>query len=297
MKVEKRGDKYFVILSDGEVEISEERLKQIEQQKIDLLEYIEISKKLTVGRGITTITESEEMKLDLHVKIDHLCGTLQKCGDQLIKEKGLSGYDAIDLMISTDINRLNVDIANIFQRHNIDTNKYWLAKLKGIREIFNTAKLATLAKSKLPTTKIKPELTNKQITFKNTGIIDDLHTELKGFFPNKQAELLKALQGDQLTEMLFFPHNQNKFVEVFRRLKYNGFLLNSDTETKDWICSTFQFKKKGYPEPQPFNSSSVWDNLNKGKGEPTKKERICISDWLPYKSPLQLKREAEKEKL
>ncbi|WP_287421446.1 hypothetical protein [Candidatus Brachybacter algidus] len=36
MKVEKRGDKYFVILSDGEVEISEERLKQIEQQKIDL---------------------------------------------------------------------------------------------------------------------------------------------------------------------------------------------------------------------------------------------------------------------
>jgi hypothetical protein len=108
---------------------------------------------------------------------------------------------------------------------------------------------------------------------------------------------LKALQGEQLSEILLFPHNQNKFVEVFRRLKYNGFLLNTDTETKNWICTTFQFVKKGFAEPQPFNESSVWDNLNKGKGEPTKKERICITEWLPYKSPLQLTRETENEKL
>ena len=108
---------------------------------------------------------------------------------------------------------------------------------------------------------------------------------------------MKALQGEQLGEILLFPHNQNKFVEVFRRLKYNGFLLNTDTETKNWICTTFQFVKKGFAEPQPFNESSVWDNLNKGKGEPTKKERICITDWLPYKSPLQLTRETENEKL
>ena len=296
MKVEKRGDKYFIILSNGEVEISEERLKLMDEAKNDLLEYIEISKKVTGGKDIS-IKEAEEMKLDFHVEIDHLCSTLKKFGDQLINEKGLSGYDAVDFIINADIKSLNVDIANVFQRHNIDVNKYWVAKLEELREFFNTAKLATIAKSKLPTVKIKPEMTNKLITFKNTGIIDDLHAELKVFFPNKQSELLKALQGEQLTEILFFPHNQNKFVEVFRRLKYNGFLLNSDTETKDWICSTFQFKKKGYPEPQPFNSSSVWDNLNKGKGEPTKKERICISDWLPYKSPLTLTREAVKEKL
>lgn len=143
----------------------------------------------------------------------------------------------------------------------------------------------------------KPVLSRKLITFKNSNIIEKIHSELKGYFPNKEAELLKALQGEQLSEILLFPNNQNKFVEVFRRLKYNGFLLNTDTETKTWICTTFQFVKKKFPEPQPFNRSSVWDILNKGKGEPTKKERICITEWLQYKSPLQLARETEEEKL
>jgi len=145
--------------------------------------------------------------------------------------------------------------------------------------------------------KNKHKLPNKIISIKNIETIEKLHNELKGYFPNKEAELLKVLQGEQLTELLIFPHNQNKFVEVFRRLKYNGFLLNSDTETRNWICSAFVFNKKKFNEPQPFNKSSVWDNLNKGKGEPTKKERICITDWLPYKSPLQLNREAQKEQL
>ena len=148
-----------------------------------------------------------------------------------------------------------------------------------------------------PIVKQKPEPNGKLITFKNSETIEKIHSELKGYFPNKETELLKALQGEQLSELLLFPHNQNKFVEVFRRLKYNGFLLNTDTETKNWICTTFQFVKKGFAEPQPFNESSVWDNLNKGKGEPTKKERICITEWLPYKSPLQLTRETENEKL
>lgn len=148
-----------------------------------------------------------------------------------------------------------------------------------------------------PIVKQKPELNGKLITFKNNETIEKIHSELKGYFPNKEAELLKALQGEQLNELLLFPHNQNKFVEVFRRLKYNGFLLNTDTETKNWICTTFQFVKKGFAEPQPFNEGSVWRNLNMGKGEPPKKERICITEWLPYKSPLQLTREKENEKL
>lgn len=73
--------------------------------------------------------------------------------------------------------------------------------------------------------------------------------------------------------------------------------MNTPTEIKNWICSTFQFIKKGFTEPQPFNESTVWDNLNKGKGEPTKRERICNTDWLPYKSTSQLEREADNEKL
>ena len=147
-----------------------------------------------------------------------------------------------------------------------------------------------------PIVKQKPEPNRKLIIFKNNEIIEKTHSELKGYFPNKEAELLKALQGEQLNEILLFPSNQNKLVEVFRRLKYNGFLLNGDKEITNWICTTFQFVKKGFAEPQPFNESSVYDILNKGKGEPTKKERICITEWLPYKSPLQLEPETKNEK-
>jgi len=193
----------------------------------------------------------------------------------------------------------------MFPTRGIGSNSFFLTDLiSGIKEYFNgfersIDEVTSIVKAlpPQPIAKQKPELNGKLITFKNSETIEKIHAELKGYFPNKEAELLKALQGEQLTEKLLFPHNQNKFVEVFRRLKYNGFLLNTDTETKNWICTTFQFIKRGVTEPQPFNENSVWNNLNKGKGEPTKKERIFIVDWLPYKSTLQLEREAEKENL
>lgn len=178
----------------------------------------------------------------------------------------------------------------------IKRNEYWFFR-EYENYLIEKRNMLLKALPPQPIVKQKPEPNGKLITFKNSETIDKIHSELKGYFPNKEAELLKALQGEQLSELLLFPHNQNKFVEVFRRLKYNGFLLNTDTETRNWICTTFQFVKKGFTEPQPFNESSVWDNLNKGKGEPTKKERICITEWLPYKSPLQLTRETENEKL
>ena len=147
------------------------------------------------------------------------------------------------------------------------------------------------------TEKPKPEPNDALITFSNPEIIDNLHNELKGYFQAKESELKKALQGKQLKELLLFPHNQNKFVEVFKRLKYNGFLLSTPKETKDWICSifTYQYKKGSKKEVRKFNTSTVHDILTKDKGEPTKNERICIVDWLPYKSRLTRQREADKE--
>lgn len=147
--------------------------------------------------------------------------------------------------------------------------------------------------------KPKPELNKALISLSGTEIIERLHNELKGYFQGKEAELKRALQGEQLQEFLLFPHNQNKFVEVFKRLKYNGFLLSTPKETKDWICSTFtyQYQKGNQNEVREFNTSTVHDILTKDKGEPTKKERICIVNWLPYKSHLTRKREAEKENI
>jgi hypothetical protein len=122
---------------------------------------------------------------------------------------------------------------------------------------------------------------------------------LKGFFPEKDNELLKALQGEHLPELLLFPHNQNKFVEVFKRAKYNGFILSTPTEIRNWICSSFVYRKRqgNKTTVEHFNKSTVWDILTKDKGEPAFNERICKSDWLPYRSYSQRQREIEKEKL
>lgn len=141
----------------------------------------------------------------------------------------------------------------------------------------------------------KPKISPKTIFIKGEDTIPKIHSELKSLFPDKEAELLKVLQGEQLGEFLLFHHNQNKFVEVFRRLKYNGYIANKDTEIKNWICDTFQFKKNGDSEPRPFNPKTVWNNLNKGRGEPAKKERLCTFDWLPYKSQENLKKAAQAE--
>lgn len=147
--------------------------------------------------------------------------------------------------------------------------------------------------------KQKPELNEALISFSSTEIIESLHNELKGYFQGKEPELKQALQGKKLQEFLLFPHNQNKFVEVFKRLKYNSFLLSTPKETKDWICSTFtyQYQKGNKKEVRNFNLSTVHDILTKDKGEPTKKERICIVNWLPYKSYLTRQREDEKESI
>jgi len=144
----------------------------------------------------------------------------------------------------------------------------------------------------------KQELPEKIISFKSPETIDRLFEELKGYFPERGIELKKALDGERLDELLLFPHNGNKFVEVFKRAKYNGYVLSTSTEIKTWICSNFKYRyvKGGKIEPKPFIDSTVWDILTKDKG-PTKNERICMTDWLPYKSHLQRKREAEQEQL
>lgn len=149
-----------------------------------------------------------------------------------------------------------------------------------------------------PVVKQKPEPYEKLITFKNSETIEKIHSELKGYFPNKEAELLKALQGEQLSELLLFPHNGSNFVEVFKRLKYNRFLINTPTQIKDWICTNFNYMKtQGTKKTvENFKENTVWDVLTKTKCEPSNKNRICTPDWLPFIPQKTRKIETENEK-
>ncbi len=143
----------------------------------------------------------------------------------------------------------------------------------------------------------EPEIQNTipetTIQFDKPETIEKLHSELKGFFVGNENELLRALQGKTLEKKLLFNSNQNKFVEVFKRLKYNGYLLSQPVDIKNWICTNFEYhyKKGEISETRVFNTYTVHDILTKEKGEPRKPERICQPEWLPYKTATERNKE------
>lgn len=115
-----------------------------------------------------------------------------------------------------------------------------------------------------------------------------LHHELAGFFSAEDHEpLMQLLQGGTSERKLFFMGNQNRLVEVFRRLKYNGFLYETSTGIRDWLCNNFLYLSK--TGARKLNPHSVWDILSKAKGEPSPKSRICKFEWLQYKTHAGLK--------
>jgi len=119
----------------------------------------------------------------------------------------------------------------------------------------------------------------------------DLVGCLEVFFDPSDRPALKALlQGHPVDHKLVFNGNQNRLVEVFRRLSYNGFLLESWTSLREWLCCHFAYRSKTGINDLSMNS--VWDILSKAKGEPTGKSRICVFDWLHYKTQSCLKRTA-----
>jgi hypothetical protein len=120
-------------------------------------------------------------------------------------------------------------------------------------------------------------------------------TELLGclevfFDPSDRPVLKNLLQGHPVDHKLIFNGNQNRLVEVFRRLSYNGFLHETSTNLRDWLRTHFSYRSK--TAVSELSQNSVWDILSKAKGEPAVKSRICMFEWLSYKTQASLKRTA-----
>lgn len=114
---------------------------------------------------------------------------------------------------------------------------------------------------------------------------DELYRELCKFFDaGDHDDLKRLLQGEAIDRKITFLSNQNRLVEVFRRLKYNGFLFETSTEIRNWLCSNFMYRSK--EGDRKLNPHSVWDILSKSKGEPSPKSRISKFEWLEYKTPV-----------
>jgi hypothetical protein len=132
----------------------------------------------------------------------------------------------------------------------------------------------------------------RHLVFNDTDTVNKILERLSPYFEDSFEQLEQALLGKYLEQPLLFPHNQNRLVEVFRRLQYNRFLLSNSTEIADWLCKNFHFRytKGDISESKQFNRSTVYEILTKGKGEPSNKSRILQVDWLPYHTPAFLKR-------
>lgn len=131
---------------------------------------------------------------------------------------------------------------------------------------------------------IDDEQPKNSITFDSPETLEKVFDSLKGYFPGKEKELSGVLNGEKATEPLYWPGDQKQFTEIFRRLKFNGKLLNQSTEIKDWLCFNFiyQFRRGAVKEQRPFNPSTIHDFLTKYKGDLARNKRVKTFDWLEY---------------
>jgi hypothetical protein len=153
----------------------------------------------------------------------------------------------------------------------------------------------TLMNSSPQPEKKVPKLKNGSILFNSPETIDKLYNGLKSYFPEQDKILFKVLNGEQCDEELIFLHNQNQLVEVFRRAKYNGLIISTSTELANWLTYNFSFRysRGKTTQVRKFNRSTVWPYLTKDL-DVSRKNRICIFDWCPYKSFEQRRRDKEK---
>lgn len=109
---------------------------------------------------------------------------------------------------------------------------------------------------------------------------------IKELFPGREVDLSLAINGEEIVKKLLYLGNQNQFAELFRRIKRNKIISNNYVQIVDWLCKYFEFQYHlgEKTEIRAFNSNTVYDIINKNKGVPTKENRICEVDWLPFKN-------------
>jgi len=284
----------------------------------DLEVFQEIKKQYQEKPIVPLIIKVNPFNLDLLFINNRISDKLEEVLSELTKEllSKISSVYLLEKKILTDPQRHKLDLIIEERKHNLKTGYSESGKKKEsyldiIEQWFEEEKkfidditpllsnIKNVSSSRTPDN--IGELPDRMISFSDNEALDNTYKLLAGYFLGYENELKIALKGEKLKQPIVFTYSQNKLVEVFRRLKYNGYIPNKTSEIRDWLCANFHFRfKRGQiEEVRPLKPDTVWDILSKGRGEPTKRERICFEnvDWLPYKSPLQLSRESESEQL
>ncbi len=280
--------------------LSEQNLiEYVEAMTLELISSINASSLFQKG----VLTDPEKLKLELLLSDRKLQIEKMRQGDDL-KDAGYVGV--LEKWFNEEIAFLDKLAPLIKERNDLVPDKPAISKLmkKHYEALIEMGYKVPIewfvgdAPENLPGQTIVSTHFKRSITFSSPEIQEKLFDLLKGYFPGKEEDLKKALNGEQLKEKLTFPHNQNKLVEVFKRLKYNGYILESKYQINRWLRANFKYQYERGKERAVRNLSEVTIKqlLSSGKGEPKKEQRICYEgvDWLPYKSPATLELEEKR---
>ena len=121
------------------------------------------------------------------------------------------------------------------------------------------------------------------IHFTDPDIIIPIHGALKGFFLNKDSELLALLEGGTVDEPLHFNSQQNILAEVFSRAHYNQKIIGTKTDLQNWIARNFTYLNHRTRKPTRCNLETLRGVFSPKEGcsEIPKSKRIMITG-LPY---------------
>lgn len=140
-----------------------------------------------------------------------------------------------------------------------------------------------------------PAPDTRTIVFDSQETINKLHEVLKDKFKGHEDGLLRVLNGEQTDIYLLWPGQANTFIELFKRLKYNRYILTTGTQIESFIFNNFQYRDR-QGNPKQFNKNTIHDVLTKEGSEPAKKSRLDIP-WLPYKTASQRRHEDISEQI
>jgi hypothetical protein len=241
MKVEKRGDKYFVILSNGEVEISKESFDLKAKAANDFtndftnnfMEYLEVGKEFLEGSNFS-LGESIDMKIDSIIAIERYCRNAQKAWTDIINEQGFEAYQSAITVLTLQINNTKSDISNPLKIGNLKGFEFLLNRLKEIRKSFKMAeKRARLTMDK------KIQNVNPTSEVEQTGendftlsTIEDWLFEFKGLMSEMDYKVL-------VSALIYYFENETfpvtqKVIQVNGKpnIKLFGWALNRIFESK-----------------------------------------------------------------
>jgi hypothetical protein len=117
----------------------------------------------------------------------------------------------------------------------------------------------------------------------------ELFAELMRYEKDSHS-LTELLNGQPVVNRITVTCQQNEFAEVFKRLKYNGKIVQPVSDIVQWLSERFA-KSDG----SEFNRRSIED-LFKPSGTPPK-NRLCDFDWLTFKDEIVLAKEAHEVKM